>query len=63
LLVLRAPQVLDQIELDPEGDGLRVWSSSQAALTQIARLVTEAHGDPQLLAQAIERADRSGQME
>lgn len=63
LLKLKAPHVLAQVRMDPEGDGLRVWSSNKAALEKIAELVTAAHGDSMLLNEAIKRAEADRQME
>jgi len=49
--------------MDPEGDGLRIWSSSKASLVRIAELVTAAHGDSILLNEAIKRAESDNEME
>lgn len=54
---------MNDIELDPEADGLAVRSTNRAALTALARLVATAKKDPDLLAAAIERASLDDQME
>ena len=63
LLSLKAPGVLKLVALDPEGEGLRVTAKERGPLEQIAALVTQAHADPALRAQAIARAKQDGQME
>lgn len=63
LLKLRRPELISEIDLDDEAEGLRVWSDSRAALESIASLVTEAKANEQLLLQAIETAQREGQIE
>ena len=63
LLVLQAPAIMDDIRLDPEGDGLAVRSMNRAALTTLARLVATAKRDQALLDAAIKRAILDGQME
>jgi immunity protein 51 of polymorphic toxin system len=63
LVSLRAPEIGDVIELDPEADGLVVRSTHRAALVTVAQLVAAAKRDSALLQAAIERARRDGQME
>jgi len=63
LLQLKAPSVLSQVRMDPEADGLRVWSSARTPLEEIAELVTAAHADPELLDLAIRRARIDDEME
>lgn len=63
LLKLRAPELLGQVELDPEGDGLAVWSDSKLALEKVASLIAMAKTDDALLDAAIKRASHDGQIE
>jgi hypothetical protein len=63
LVALRAPDISDEIDLDPEGDGLLVRSTNRAALVTVAQLVAAAKRDRTLLQAAIERARLDGQME
>jgi hypothetical protein len=63
LLKLRQPELLAEIQLDDEAEGLRVWSASRTALETIASLVTEAKANETLLLQAIEAAQQQGQIE
>jgi hypothetical protein len=63
LVALRAPDIRDALDLDPEGVALFVRSTQRAALVTVAELVAAAKRDPALLQAAIERARRDGQME
>jgi hypothetical protein len=63
LLKLRAPEILQQVRLDPEAGGLRIWSSNRDSLTKVAKLVTQAHGDSKLLDLAIKAAEIDSEME
>ncbi|WP_437806333.1 Imm51 family immunity protein [Sorangium sp. So ce1078] len=63
LVALRAPEIIDRLELDPESDGLAVRSADRAALIAVAELVAAAKRDPALLEAAIERALLDGQIE
>lgn len=63
LAALRAPDIIEELELDPEGDGLAIRSTNRAALITAARLVAAAKRDRSLLEAAIERAILDGQME
>ena len=63
LLKLHEPDVLQQVSFDPEADGLRIRSASRSTLTRVAELVTKAHGNPKLLAEAIEAAEADSEME
>src|SRR3954471_18663928 len=56
LLKLRSTLVLRKVELDPEGDGLAVWSASRFALEAVADLVDDAKQDSTLILQALEAA-------
>jgi hypothetical protein len=63
LVALRAPHLSDQLELDPESDGLAVRSSERAALLEVARLVATAKRDEAVLEAAISRALEDDQIE
>jgi hypothetical protein len=63
LVALQAPEIMGDIELDPEGDGLAIRSTNRAALMTVARLVAAAKSDQALLDAAIRRANLDGQME
>jgi hypothetical protein len=63
LIALSAPEFMNDIELDPEADGLSVRSTNRAALMKLARLIATAKKDPALFAAAVERASLDGQME
>lgn len=63
LVAIRAPEIMEDIELDPEGDGLAVRSTNRAALVTLAQLVATAKRDQALLDAAIKRANLDGQME
>ena len=63
LLKLRRPELISEIDLDDEAEGLRVWSKSRSALESIGSLVTEAKANEKLLLQAIDVAQREGGFE
>lgn len=63
LLKLRAPELLVGIEMDPEADGLAIWSDSKATLTKVAKLVAAAKAHDGLLEAALQQATRDGQIE
>lgn len=63
LVALRAPELASKLELDPEGDGLTVRSTSRAALLKVAKLVAIAKKDEALLWEAVARARADGEME
>ncbi len=63
LVALHTSDILEDLELDPEGDGLCVRSTNRAALMTVAQLVAAAKHDRTLLETAIERARLDGQLE
>ena len=63
LVIIQAPEIIDDLDLDPEGDGLAIRSKSREALITVARLVAAAKRDPKLLDKAIRRAERDERME
>ena len=63
LVSIQAPEIYDDLELDPEGDGLAIHSKSREALIKVARLIDKAKRDPRLLDEAIKQAERDKQME
>lgn len=63
LVALRAPDIINEIYLDPEADGLSVQSHNRAALLRVAELVAAAKRDTALLDAAIRRAQADGEME
>ncbi|MEM1415601.1 MAG: Imm51 family immunity protein [Myxococcota bacterium] len=63
LVALRAPELADHLEIDPEADGLRVHADARTPLDAVAALVAEAKRDPALLEAAIARATADGVME
>jgi hypothetical protein len=63
LLKLRRPELISEVDLDDEAEGLRVWSKSRAALESIASLVAEAKANEKLLLQAIDVASKDGRIE
>ncbi len=62
-MIIRAPEIINDLELDPEGDGLFIGSRSREALIAVACLVAAAKRDPQLINEAIRHAERDEQME
>ena len=63
LLKLRRPELISEIDLDDEAEGLRIWSRNRAALETIASLVAEAKASEDLLLQAIDVARREKRIE
>jgi hypothetical protein len=63
LLKLRRPDLISEVDLDDEAEGLRVWSRSRATLESIASLVAAAKANENLLLQAIDVARRDGRIE
>lgn len=63
LVSIQAPEIIDVLDLDPEGDGLVIRSTSRKALITVSRLVAAAKHDPKFLDEAIKRAERDAQME
>jgi len=62
LVVLRHPELRGRIELAPDGDRLVIHSRDREALVMVARLVTDAKRDADLLDLAIDTAIADGQM-
>ena len=63
LVSLRAPHLMEDLFLDPEGGGLAVKSTNRDALPKLAELVAAAKRDPRLLDAALERARTDGKLE
>lgn len=63
LLKLRRPELIAEVELDDEAEGLRIWSESRAPLEAIASLIAEVKANEHLLQQAIDVARGDGRME
>jgi hypothetical protein len=63
LLKLRRPELISEIDLDDEAEGLRVWNKNRSALESIGSLVAGAKADEKLLLQAIDVAQREGRIE
>jgi len=63
LIKLRAPKLGSKLEMDPEAEGLSVWSEDRAALLSLAKLIAEAKENATLLDAAIEAAANDGEME
>ena len=63
LIKLKDEKILNQIDLDPESDGLAVWCSKRLPLEKISTFIDEAKKDQSLLIEAIEIAKADSQME
>jgi len=63
LVLAREPALLQRLEFDPEGDGLRVHSTSLMALRAVAEWVGEARQDDTVLELALDKARGAGQLE
>jgi hypothetical protein len=57
LIRLRGLPLAKQLNFDPEASMFAVASKDRDALKQVAALIREAVGDPELLREAIENAD------
>lgn len=63
LVSLRAPDVLEFLNFDPEGDGLVIKSTNRDALVTVSHLIVASKREQALLNDAIERAIQGGEME
>jgi hypothetical protein len=63
LVALRAPGILEEIDLDPEADGLAVRSANRSVLITVAELVATAKRSQALFDAAIQHARLAGQIE
>lgn len=63
LVMLNAPDKIEDIRLDPESDGIRVTSNDLDLLTKTLDWVLESEKDEDLRLKAIATAEAHGQME
>jgi hypothetical protein len=63
VVALKQPGLMNELELDDEGDGLSIFCARRETLVRVAELITEVKGDPELMNQAIAKAVAAGEME
>lgn len=63
LVMIQRPALMSQLRLDPEAEGLAVWSNDRQVLEAVAALVTRARAEPKLLDAAIAKAKADGELE
>jgi hypothetical protein len=63
VVALKEPALLDELELDEEGDGLSIFCARRETLVRVAELVTDVKADPELMKKAIAKATAAGEME
>jgi len=57
------PSIEDALDMDPNSDGLTIWSDNKKALDQVAKLVGKIKSDPHFLEACLKHAEEQGYLE